>query len=135
MRRNAKMSQSEPILGFTPATGEKTEEKVQTKVAWEKEAGATKPKRSKRGSHQMPPMRIGNLLPRLELEPVVNGIKVGDTNGAVTKQRKGKRSAMSPKQLKRSLKAARPETILRPQSSPTSPQSLQTAFAVGDQIF
>ena len=117
------MSQSEPILGFTPATGEKTEEKVQTKVAWEKEAGATKPKRSKRGSHQMPPMRIGNLLPRLELEPVVNGIKVGDTNGAVTKQRKGKRSAMSPKQLKRSLKAARPETILRPQSSPTSPKA------------
>ena len=30
----------------------------------------------------MPPMRIENLLPRLELEPVVNGIKVGDTNGA-----------------------------------------------------
>ena len=51
MRRNAKMSQSEPILGFTPATGEKTEEKVQTKVAWDKEVGAT----NRRDRKEVPP--------------------------------------------------------------------------------
>ena len=34
MKRNAKLSQSEPILGFTPAVDEKTEEKSQVKSAW-----------------------------------------------------------------------------------------------------
>ncbi len=67
MKRNAKLSQSEPILGFTPAVDEKTEEKSQVKSAWgEKSNNVSSQRRSGRSAPRMPQMKLGNLLPRLD---------------------------------------------------------------------
>ena len=67
MKRNAKLSQSEPILGFTPAVDEKTEEKSQVKSAWgEKSNNVSSQRRSGRSAPRMPQMKLGNLLPLLD---------------------------------------------------------------------
>ena len=92
MKRNAKLSQSEPILGFTPAVDEKTEEKSQVKSAWgEKSNNVSSQRRSGRSAPRMPQMKLGNLLPRLDLEPVVNAIKVGDEEDNRKRKKKGKK--------------------------------------------
>ena len=120
MKRNAKLSQSEPILGFTPAVDEKTEEKSQVKSAWgEKSNNVSSQRRSGRSAPRMPQMKLGNLLPRLDLEPVVNAIKVGDEEDNRKRKKKGKKVAMSPKKLKQSMKNLKPETLLKPSKSMT----------------
>ena len=94
MRRNAKMSQSEPILGFTPAVDEKIEEKSQVKKAWgEDSSKGLKQQASRKTIPRIPQMKLGNLLPRLDLDPVVNAIKVGTENGNAKRRRKGKKVA------------------------------------------
>ena len=64
-------------------------------------------------------MKLGNLLPRLDLEPVVNAIKVGDEEDKRKRKKKGKKVAMSPKKLKQSMKNLKPETLLKPSKSMT----------------
>ena len=124
MRRNAKMSQSEPILGFTPAVDEKIEEKSQVKKAWgEDSSKGLKQQASRKTIHRMPQMKLGNLLPRLDLNPVVNAIKVGTENGNAKRRRKGKKVAMSPKKLKQSMKSLKPENLLKPSASTTAVKS------------